>query len=462
MHSAGKLLAIVLGGVPLCACGPSNSSLSFGDGGANASSLDAATEGSRGSSGDASSPIGSPDGGSPSSSGSPDGGSDSSGGSSGYAIPLAAPEGADVEYTAQVTVGNQTFTLSIDTGSTTVGVAGTGCSGCTGASPLYMPSSSAMETGQEGSAQYEDGSGWSGPIYADKVGLGNGSPSVSVDLVDITTANGGFFAGQNDYQGILGLGPSQNALPGTTGYMPAVMSAGLTNVFAFELCDGTGSNAGTMWLGGDGPSGSTPVYTPLVPISDNNPYYAINIDGLSLGGTSIATNASSTFQEPVLDTGTSLFYVPTSVFDAFETALAASSGFKTLFGNQTFATGGQDEGCVTDASVTDAEVESMLPLLTLSLPNATSGQPDVTLQASALDTYLYDGGSGQFCLAIQDGGTEDPSTFGDAFLQAFVTVVDLQGGRVGFSPSDCPTPQIRVLRQRAEQGPHRGPRPVRR
>jgi hypothetical protein len=198
-----------------------------------------------------------------------------------------------------------------------------------------------------------------------------------------------------------------------------------------------------------------------VPVSIDNPYYSINVDGMSLGGTSIVTNASNTFAGPVLDTGTSLFYVPTSVFNAFQTALQASSGFTALFGTNTFATSGNDQGCVTDASVTDSQVESMLPTLTLSLPNTTSGQPDVTIQASALDTYLYDGGGGQFCLAIQDGGTQDPSTFGDAFLQAFDTIVDLQGGRIGFSPSGCPTPQVRRIRHPAKNGPNRPPRLVR-
>lgn len=478
MHSAGKLLAIVLGGAALGACGGSSNSPVFGadDGGTGSSS------GSGSSGGGSSSGSGSSGGGSSSSSGSSSGGSSSgsgsssssgsssggsssssgsSSGSSGYAIPLSAPDGADLEYVAQGTVGGQSFVLSIDTGSTTLAVAGTGCSGCTGVSPVYTPSSSAMATGQTGQSEYDDGSGWSGPIYGDSVGLGNGSPSVSLDLVEITSATGGFFDGQNDYQGILGLGPPGNAVQGTTGYMPAVLGAGIANIFAFQLCDNMGSNAGTMWLGGDGSPGASLVYTPLVPINDNNPYYAIDVDAMSLGGTSIVTNASSTFQEPVLDTGTSLFYVPTSVFDAFQTALQASSGFTTLFGSNTFATGGQDQGCVTGTNVTDAQVEAMLPPLQLSLPSTTSGQPDVTIQASALDTYLYDGGGGQFCLAIQDGGTQDPSTFGDAFMQAFVTVVDLQGGRVGFAQSGCPTPQFRRVRHPARSGPHRAPRPFR-
>jgi hypothetical protein len=352
--------------------------------------------------------------------------------------------------------------MQIDTGSTTAAIAGTSCSTCTGISPLYAPSSSAKATGKQASSQYEDGSGWSGPVYSDTVGLGNGSPSVSLDLADISKQTDGFFSG-NDYQGILGLGPSGNAVTGTTGYMPAVMAAGVANIFAFQLCDTTGSNAGTMWLGGDGAPGSPLVYTPLVAISDTNPYYAINVDGMSLGGTSIVASASATFAQPVLDTGTSLFYVPTSVFNAFEKALEASSGFKTLFGSNTLVTtgsGANAEICVTDASVTDAQVESSLPSLTLSLPNVTSGQPDVTIQASALDTYLNDSGGGQFCLAIQDGGTQDPSTFGDAFLQAFDTIVDLQGGRVGFSPTGCPAPLVRRVRRPAKTGPHRGPRPI--
>ena len=279
---------------------------------------------------------------------------------------------------------------------------------------------------------------------------------MSVDFVDITSASGGFFSGQNDYQGILGLAPEGNAVSGTTGYMPAVMSAGVASVFAFELCD----SSGTMWLGGSGPLASKPVYTPLVAISNNNPFYSIDVDGMSLGGTSIVTNAAGTFQEPILDTGTALFYVPTSVFNAFQSALQASSGFTALFGSNTFATSGQNQGCVTDASVTDAQVDSMLPALTLSLPNATSGQPDVTIQASALNTYLYDGGSGQFCLAIQDGGAQGGSTFGDAFLQAFVTSVDLKAGTIGFAPTGCVNPAIRI-RHLVKKGPPRAPRLVR-
>ena len=376
----------------------------------------------------------------------------------GFVIPLASPLGPDFEYTAQVTIGDQDFALQIDTGSTTLGVAGAGCSSCTGVSPLYSPSASAMATGEKGVATYEDGSGWSGPIYSDTVGLGNGSPSVSVDLVDITTQKS-FFDGDNDYQGILGLGPPGNAIQGTTGYIPELVSAGIENTFAFELCDNTGADAGTMWIGGDGAPVSVQL-TPLVPITNNNPFYAINVNALSLGTTTVVTNAANTFEQPVLDTGTSLFYVPTSVFKTFRSDLQASAGFQAVFGSKTFPTSGANAGCVIDASVTDAEVQSGLPHLLLSLPNMTSGQPDVTIEASALDTYIYNGGDGSYCLAIQDGGTQDPSTFGDAFMQAFHIVINVADSRVGFAaPTNCVAPAIshRVLHP-MQNGPHRPPR----
>ena len=212
-----------------------------------------------------------------------------------------------------------------------------------------------------------------------------------------------------------------------------------------------------MWLGGDG-SPSNAVYTPLAPISNNNPYYAINVNSMFLGETIIAENASNTFAQPVLDTGTSLFYVPTSVYTTFVSALEASVGFQTIFGSNRFATGGPEQGCVTDVSVTSEQVEAYLPSIILSLPNVLVGHADVAIQASALDTYIYSNGGGQYCLAIQDGGTQDPSTFGDAFLQGFHTIIDIDNSRVGFAKTRCAPPTLRQFnKNRVHSSPHRGP-----
>ena len=49
----------------------------------------------------------------------------------------------------------------------------------------------------------------------------------------------------NFYQGIFGLGPSDLLEPGTTSYLDAVKTAGVSNAMSFELCD----DHGTRWLG---------------------------------------------------------------------------------------------------------------------------------------------------------------------------------------------------------------------
>ena len=99
---------------------------------------------------------------------------------------------------------------------------------------------------------------------------------------------------------------------------------------------------------------------------------------------------------------------------------------------------------MTDASVTDAQVESTLPPLTLSLPSTTSGQPDVTIKASALDTYLQRPAVGSTVSRCRTAD-QDPSTFGDAFLQAFVTISTSRGA-ASASPR-------RAARRRRSAGP---------
>src|ERR1700733_1103415 len=113
------------------------------------------------------------------------------------AIPLTTPDA--LFYIAQVTVGDQSFAMLIDTGSTTTGVAGATCTSCAvaGVSPLYMPSATAVDAGATAMTMYVDGSGWSGEIFQDAVALGFGVPSVELELASITAQNE-FFRTEND------------------------------------------------------------------------------------------------------------------------------------------------------------------------------------------------------------------------------------------------------------------------
>ena len=85
-----------------------------------------------------------------------------------------------------VNIGSQTFALDVDTGSTTIGVAGASCTACTGISPLYTPGSAAMDGMRTAKTQYGDGSTWAGEVFSDMVALGTVAPAVGVGFVTIT------------------------------------------------------------------------------------------------------------------------------------------------------------------------------------------------------------------------------------------------------------------------------------
>jgi hypothetical protein len=277
---------------------------------------------------------------------------------------------------------------------------------------------------------YGDGSGWQGEIFTDTVGLGHGTPNVSLELVSISTENQ--FFDQTTFQGILGLGPSQLEEPGTDSYVSQIVAAGLPQVIAFELC----ASGGTMWLGGyDGSATASAMqYTPLLPIdSARNPFYAINIDDIAVGGKSLGFQASA-FKSPIVDTGTSLFYLPTPIFDAMVKAINTSSGFASVFGTQQISqTTGGGGGCVSARGMTAAAIDAALPALAVKMPSAAAGASDFTLSLQPTQSYLFDAGGGTFCLAAGDAGTT-MGILGDSFLSAFLVVIDRASGRVGFAP----------------------------
>ena len=369
-------------------------------------------------------------------------------------IPLSTPSGEDQGsfYTAVLTASGAMFTLDLDTGSTTTGIAAKTCTGCTGMSPLYTPAATATDQHKTASTQYADDSGWSGEIFADQVGLGNGSPNVMLDFVAISQQQQ-FFAG-NEYQGILGLGPTELLENGTTSYFALVTQAGVAPILGFELC----ATNGKMWLGGfDASKAAMPMqYTPMLPIDDqNNPFYAVNLSDMGIGGTSLGFG-SSTFQDPIVDTGTSLFYVPTVVQTALIAAVNASAGFKAVFPNQTLSA----DGCVNAAAgTTDAMVDQMLPQLSMSFPSGT-GSATFSVSVGASESYLQDSGGGQFCLVIEGGGEDGNGTMGDTILRAFDTVIDTTSSQIGFAPdAGCEAALIDLPHARIHEMGHPPHRP---
>jgi len=360
--------------------------------------------------------------------GSNNGGDDDSG-PVGVALPLTSPDGSF--YLANLTIASQTFKMDIDSGSTTTAVAESACTTCTGVTPLYAPGAGAVDTHRTASTMYPDGSGWMGEVYTDKIGLGSGTPDVSVSFAGITTQD--MFFTDSSYEGILGLGPKFLLETGTTSYLDAVTKAGTVPVMGFEMCGTTG----TMWLGGfDSAATSAAMqYTPMVPITNDQPFYALTIDDVALGGTSLGI-AKAMYVEhdaqtqaiyyPIVDTGTSLAYLPTAAVNKLLSQVSGASGFSTLF-----TAAFDSNGCVTaKAGVTAGTIDAMLPSMSISFPSASGA--DIVLTSSATSSYMFDVGSSMFCFAIGDDGGFG-AVLGDTFMRGFVSVIDVQNNQIGFA-----------------------------
>ena len=91
------------------------------------------------------------------------------------------------DYTAEVTLGtDQIFDMIVDSGSSTIAVAGAACSNCNAITPLYTPGSTATNAHSRASGAYGAASGWNGAVYNDLLLLaGDTNSTLSIDFVSI-------------------------------------------------------------------------------------------------------------------------------------------------------------------------------------------------------------------------------------------------------------------------------------
>jgi cathepsin D len=348
------------------------------------------------------------------------------------AFPLNEEQGA--AYTVNITIGgSQAFDVVVDTGSTTLAIAGSACSDCTGVTPLYTPGATAMDLHTTSTSTYGDGTSWSAENYSDQVAV-TGDTAVPVKLAVIDSESG-FFRTNEPAEGILGFGAPELAVSGTDAFVADRMTAGLPTVFAFQLCP----ENGTLWFGGADKTHevSDEQYTALAPITDQQPFYLIDVSSAAIGGTSIGFTGQA-----LTDTGTSVMLFPTASYNAMVSAITSSEGYKATFGSEPFPT----TQCSLTTSHSKSDIDSALPPMTVTL-NDLDGKP-FTLSLPATSSYLKQFLS-TYCSGIADGGTApaDPVPFavlGDTFLQAFITVFDTENLKIGFAPQkNCTFPTAR-------------------
>jgi hypothetical protein len=328
------------------------------------------------------------------------------------AIPLVGLGGG---YTARLQFGTQLFDVIVDTGSTSTGVAASTCTNCS-VQPEYM-TSGAVDQHQTASSQYGSGS-WKGEVFEDAAKMGGRDP-VMLDFASITSQTG-FFQGPG-FQGILGLGPDGLLLPHTTSYLTKLIAAGMKAELAFQLCP----DSGTMWLGGHDPAAATaaPTFTPML---TQAPYYMVGVGGASVNGG--AALVGTDFGPTIIDTGTTLTFVPTAVETAMISGVQGSSGYTQVFGSQALS-----DGACLNTTMTSAQIDAALPPFSLTFAGGTA------LSIPATRSYFFDQGGGQYCFAFSDssalfGSAQKVSLFGNTLLAGMLTVVDVANHQIGFAP----------------------------
>jgi hypothetical protein len=341
-----------------------------------------------------------------------------------------------IAWTVGATIGTQQFQFTVDTGSTTLGVASTMCSGC-GVSPEYTPGSTAVDQKMMGESQYGTGS-WTGEIYKDTVGLPPG-PSTQLPFVAIDTQSMFFEPVQCDskngsMEGIIGFGPSASAIPGTIGFMDQlVASQKIPDIFAMKLCD----TGGSLWLGGYDPSATTaaPQYTPFDPNAFQIGYYAVNFVSIGVNGMTIPVG-SAEYPDSLVDTGTSIFALAQDAYTSLTNAIGADANFTKVFGGAAFFAGNNPCAATTE---TKATLDAMMPALTLTLGSTST----ITVQATATESYLFDAGGGEWCSAMQGFPQSENypvgAVMGAPLLRSNVMIFDRSEMRLGFAPhTACP------------------------
>ena len=295
------------------------------------------------------------------------GGNDSSSSSMGY--PLTSIE--SVSYTANITVGSQTFDVIVDTGSTTLGIAGSTCSNCN-VTPAYTPGSTATDQHSTSTAVYGDMSMWMAENFSDQVAV-TGDTTVTMRFADITSQSG-FFREGFPSQGILGFAGERIASPGTDSYIGERMTAGLART-SRSSCAATAARCGSV---GPNPSAeaSPAQITPMVPITDTQPYYELGINSASLGSTSIGLSGNA-----VVDTGTSIMVMPSAAVNAMISQITSAPGYATLFGTQALTGDASSIDCLT-ASATPDQVDAALPPFSITLPDTNNGSFTLTVPAT--------------------------------------------------------------------------------
>ena len=337
----------------------------------------------------------------------------------GYALPLRIGD-------------SEPFDVTLDTGSTSLAVASSSCSGCD-VDPKFSPKAGVIDRGMEAEARYVTGR-WSGKVYEGDISL-DPRTRASVKFVAIEEQEG-FFARQTcgsksgGVQGIIGFGHPLGAVRGTTGFFDRFVAESKTpDIFATSLCD----DGGTLWLGGYDATQTTapPQYTPL--LSGLLTYYAVRLANIEVDGTTVPV-ASRRYPRTAVDTGASVFLLPRAALSSLAKVIASNSSFQAIIGEDASWFDNPDGLSCKELMTTKSDLDARLPPLALTFGTEEDA---ITLRAAPTESYLasYEG---RWCstLAAFDPSPDLPiaSIMGAPVMRSSIVIFDRENERIGFAP----------------------------
>jgi len=326
------------------------------------------------------------------------------------AVGEAPATNEDDTYVTATKVGTQTFDLIVDTGSSNTWV---------GSGTRYVPGSTSTSTGKTFEVEYGSGT-VSGTEFTDTVVVG-GLTITKQSIGDGTRSTG--FEGVD---GIIGFGPvdlTEDTVSGST-TVPTVMNNLLsqgtitTQVLGVSFAPESGSDEddtnGELTLGGTDSTKFTGAitFTPKTTAELYSDYWGITVTEISFNGKSIGASASA-----IVDTGTTLIFIPTAAYNSF---LSASGG-----------TTDDETGLASWTTLPTANFAFTIGGVSFTLTPSQFTIPTAQYADFGLAT-------GKFYGWIAAGGTEaDELNFiiGQKFLENYYSVFDTTNNRVGFATS---------------------------
>jgi hypothetical protein len=364
------------------------------------------------------------------------------------------------DFLMPVLIGGTTFDLLFDTGSSTLAVAGASCANCVAVSPLWKSSSTSSPRNSTVAGRYGDGSGWAGEVWSESVALGDGNaaltPFTTMRIAAITRVSGNGLTAQGQVsstahsffvlnpcfdaeqserkqifgQGILGvafpeLATGDRTGPTTDSFMMQLFEEHpeLPKTFAIRMC----MDRGEMWIGGVDTTAQVapPLYTPLGAAL----WYIVEPLDVFIGGVPLGFDHKKWGASPsIIDSGTTLWELPTAIYRAVVKALLVDVNFQKFFrSSPTDNFFDHPSGTCDRSAVPYETLQRSLPSIALKFTNG------LVLTLDGVGSYLQPCNNAYDMFTPGISPSSDNMIAGWSFLNQFVTHHDVERMQVGFS-----------------------------